>query len=169
MTTAIPFETITVRKGTSSFFTVPSPDGKYLFAAEDEGAIHVWNLETGHKEARWQATSWIAAASFSPDGRRAVIGECQPCIIDMATQTDLGETPWVSGKRLNNVRFAPDSRHFATSSSDHVVQYWDADTRTAVAELSHDGSEVASLTFSGDGRFLAAGLSDHRVRLWPMP
>lgn len=64
------------------------------------------------------------------------------------------------------VRFSPDGRTLATTSTDKTAIVWDAQTGKVIHTLAGHTDTVACLDFSPDGKILATGSDDLTIRLW---
>jgi WD40 repeat protein/serine/threonine protein kinase len=55
--------------------TTFSPDGRTLVTSTNDGAVHIWNVATGQKMARFKTATTVLRLQFSPDSRKlAVVG-----------------------------------------------------------------------------------------------
>jgi WD40 repeat protein len=63
---------------------------------------------------------------------------------------------------LYSVRYAPDGRTIAASSSDGTVRFWDPGTGTVTAQLKVPGGEVYMIAFSPDSRLIVTIAADGR-------
>jgi RNA polymerase sigma factor (sigma-70 family) len=150
-----------------------SPDGKTLAPGAGDGAIRLWDVDTGRERARLRENVYSArAVAFSPDGKTLAavhtVGRYnQVTLWDLAfgrvRARLLGSTGTVSA-----VVFSPDARTLATGSCIHPttpqgwwdrageVRLWDATTGRPVSKpltMPHYGFSVA---FDGRGKVLAA-------------
>jgi WD40 repeat protein len=164
-----------------------SPDGRYLVTGKSEGAVQVWDAETGQKvqvlgartdqESNTFAAhgSTIRALVFSRDGKQFV-----------SASSDGEVKPW-DGTRLNekqeprfplqarvpgpsvNVGFSPDGRRLATGDEKNKVKICNAQTGEMLQVLEGEHSaEVYTLAFSplDDGRLIATAGEDSAVKIW---
>jgi WD40 repeat protein len=67
---------------------------------------------------------------------------------------------------INSVAFAPDGRSFATASSNHIAEVWDAQTGTPQHQLQGHTDFVTSVAFSPDGSRIATSSADSTLRVW---
>jgi serine/threonine-protein kinase len=67
---------------------------------------------------------------------------------------------------VENVAFAPDSRHLLSSGYDETVRLWDVETGKEVRQFVGHKGLVQALAFSSDGRHVITGGQDNTVRLW---
>ena len=140
-----------------------SPDGKRLVAGNRNGALHMWNIETGKLVGAWSGhRNDISKIEFSPDGRTmlSAAADGTACLWDTASMRCLvtlggkGDDAW-------DVGFASDDGHFLTTHVDGTVRVW------------HRGVWYPSLTFpaetsvvSDDGRLILGATKTGPVRLW---
>ena len=115
-----------------------SPDGQRLVSGDHDGAVRVWDTNTGHLLASWDghATS-VTHVAWSRDGRRlASSGGLHEAIKIWDTSTGQmlvdckGHTAAVT-----SVAWSPDDRHVASGSCDGTVKIWDTGTGDCVAAL----------------------------------
>jgi RNA polymerase sigma factor (sigma-70 family) len=113
-----------------------APDGKTLASGGMDGAVLLWNAETGQAIRDYESYVWYAAPvqalAFSPDGETLAVGS-------------------FGGIFLWEARTGKPLRH-----------YMERDARGQAAV----NPAVRSLAFARDGTFLASAGSDDRVRLW---
>jgi WD40 repeat protein len=67
------------------------------------------------------------------------------------------------------VAFSPDSKTFATASSDGTARLWDGTTAKPLGPPLPHPSAVRAVAFSPDGRTVLTGSVDGRARLWATP
>lgn len=67
---------------------------------------------------------------------------------------------------LNDVAWAPDSRHFATCADDKTVRLWDASTGECRKTLQGHTHHVFCVAYSPTGGLLISGGWDETIRVW---
>ncbi|MFB8798323.1 MAG: PDZ domain-containing protein [Microcoleus sp.] len=156
-----------------------SPDGKIIVTIGDQ--INIWNragtwLKTFDRDASSNNISFHKA-SFSPDGKMIAVGvtinpnKTDP--LNFAGIINAVQIWSIDGKLLktikahsnfvNAVKFSPDGKIIASSSSDKTVKLWSLDGRL-LRTLQHSGI-VKDMSFSPDGQTIIA--ADYEtVKLW---
>jgi WD40 repeat protein/anti-sigma factor RsiW len=156
-----------------------SPDGKWLAAAETDGAVRLWDLEKHRPqaEALRERVEHPRGVAYSADGSILAVcgGDMERAqqsggivLWDTRTKTEL--------RRLGSnqclvfgVAFSPKEPNLlAAACMDRTVRLWDATTGEERIALSGHDRPVRSVCFSRDGDILASGGYDGTVRLWDM-
>ena len=146
-----------------------APDGRTLASAgQDDGTIHLWDVERGDELYRFGAEhhGGISRLSYSADGKWMVSAggsfDQSLHLWDAATGKHLrrfpGHTNFVAGAALS-----PDGRLLASVSWDQTLRLWDTATGKHRRLPMEDGS---SLSYSPDGRVLAVTGHGAGVALW---
>ena len=145
-----------------------SPDSRLLVTAGDDGAVYVWDAETGALEQELRRDDEaIKSAQFSPDGARIVTAHegGAACIWNAKTGTLERTLPAGEGI-LYSAQFSPDGARIVTASEDRTVRVWDAATGTETLTLRGHTRAVHSAQFSPDGARIVTASEDRTVRLW---
>jgi WD40 repeat protein len=146
---------------------------RLLVTGSYDKSLRVWNLDTGEQvgEPLLGHIAGVEALAASPDGRWIVSGAYNGSILvwEVSTnKTELKRVP-VSFKghqdRVWSVVFAPDSKTFASASSDQMVCVWKRETGEIAFGPLKVGSSAYSVSYSPDGTKLAAGTNEHIV-IW---
>ena len=137
-----------------------SPDGKKLATVGDT-KVWLWSWPAGKLLRSANSPSAKSMqCDFSPDGQTLAVADYNLTLFDVATLKRKRALPLPDPPFVNNVIFAPDGRHLATSHDDIEVDLllWDLRTRRS-RELDAGGPMV----FSSDGHWLAAKNGDEIV------
>uniref|UniRef100_T1IXE5 NLE domain-containing protein n=1 Tax=Strigamia maritima TaxID=126957 RepID=T1IXE5_STRMM len=67
---------------------------------------------------------------------------------------------------INDVKFSPDTRLFASASFDKSVKLWDAINGKFIATLRGHVQAVYQISWSADSRLLVSGSADSTLKVW---
>jgi WD40 repeat protein len=172
-----------------------SPDGRYLAAGNDIGALTLFEVFPnaqvicqleGHKPKPPEETAEqrgsgaesqeeredpfehrIGALAFSPDGTTLVSGSRDKTIKFWEIPSgQLIRTVGAHDGWVRAVTFSPDGKVLASCSDDTTIKLWDPSTGGLIRILQGHKEPVRSITFSPDGRRLVSGSHDKTARLW---
>ncbi len=135
-----------------------SPDGQFLIASAPDGAINLWNADTGAL-ARKLTTSHAAIgdADLSPDGSLLARADGDSAVV---VSSLTGGTPprTLTGHAaaVNAVAFSGDGLRLASASEDRMIKIWNVGSGSELMNLRGHLTGVKDLAFSPDGRFLAS-------------
>ncbi len=157
-----------------------SPDADSFATSGADGAVRIWDSETGQKLAELAGhVGPVCGLAWGPKGKLlASGGDDGTCRVWDATSGKLLAvlTPRraASDRRphVNAVGFAPDGSAVLTGSGDGAVRQWtrpadgwSAGGADGTVLTRHEGI-VACVTLDTTGRWVASGGTDRRVRLW---
>jgi WD40 repeat protein/serine/threonine protein kinase len=146
------------------------PDGKRLGLATTDGAVLLWDADTGAELLRrtlHQGTVW--ALAFSPDGRTAASAGADGAlkIWDCTTGKVLHDIS-AHAQAIHSVAFHPQQPMLATGSSDTTVKLWDAATGKELQVLRGHKVGVVCVAFSPDGESLVSASGSGNLKTWDL-
>jgi WD40 repeat protein/tetratricopeptide (TPR) repeat protein len=150
-----------------------SPKGTYLAAVGSEGAVRLWETETGKQirssRVRLPKNELLWGIAFSPNGKlyATVGGENVARLWNVSDGRANGVMAGHTDK-VRTVAFAPQGLMLATGSNDKTARVWDPAAGTCVLRLAGHTNLVHALAYRPDGRMLATA-GDQTVRLWELP
>jgi WD40 repeat protein len=153
-----------------------SPNGRYLVTGKTDGAVQVWDGQTG-KLVRTLGTHKreIRAVIFSRDGKHLATasGGGELKLWDATRLTENQQARFTRPVRVPgasvNIAFSPDGKRLATGGDDNSVLIWDVEKgEQLVRPLRGHSKEVYAVAFSPDdkGRWIASGGEDGKVKIW---
>lgn len=156
--------------GTTSAFW--NADGTKIVASSDDGAVNVWNVETGELE-RALVTDFLLAfgATWNDDESQILTWGADFFELGLASVYDTqtgnllfnieGHEDW-----LLSAEWSPDETRILTSGRDATIRLWDAQTGEPLYQITSHADSVPQVVWGRDGsRFLSRGL-DGTIRVW---
>jgi WD40 repeat protein len=148
-----------------------SPDGRWLAAIDEGGAVLVWRTSDWSEVRRLDGEPAPRAGGidvwFSPDSRwLALSRSATQIVIDLEQGRDvpllgaLEDMSW-------GMTFSADSSRLVTTADDGTATVWSTATGEAQLRLTTTGITPA-VTFSPDGKTLLTGAVDRQVRVWDL-
>ena len=132
-----------------------SPNGRLLASGNQDGTIHLWNLDTLLRELDTFLEKWI------DNNNKGIVPELYlENVVEIQKHTE----------SVQSVAFSPDGKFLASGSDDSTICLWNMRTCdfTDPYILTDHTDDVESVAFSPDGLILASGSKDNTVRLWSM-
>jgi WD40 repeat protein len=162
-----------------------SPDGTKVVSGSGDGAVRLWDMDTGKVIAKWMGhTDSVISVYWSRDGRRVLSGSKDGTVRQWDVEGETwdvksGETILASIETGHEwvwaVVYSPDMSLIATAGRDRPwdkacnecsIQIWDAKTGKLVATLKGHTREVTCLAWTKDGKTLISGSYDYSIRTW---
>jgi serine/threonine protein kinase/WD40 repeat protein/tetratricopeptide (TPR) repeat protein len=133
-----------------------SPDSRWLAVGQD-GAITVWDLETGRQRQNWKVESLPYHLAFHPrDGRLAAACGNDARIFNVHTGQEL--LVLQHSKIVSCVAWHPDGRRLATGCDDLNIHMWDVESgREVMTPWAHHRQFGTLCTFNRAGDRLLSG------------
>ncbi|KAG8721191.1 hypothetical protein FRC09_008286 [Ceratobasidium sp. 395] len=149
-----------------------SPDGRRIVSGSMDGALQVWDAQTGrdltlsslsgHSEA-------VTSVAFSRDGLRIVSGSRDGTLRVWNAETGGAVLPPLEGHShwVTSVAFSSNGRRIVSGSDDETVRVWDAREGTmSLGPLRGHKGAVTSVAISSDDTLIASGSWDRTVWIW---
>ena len=164
--------------GLACFAMAFSPNGRYLVTGGGNGALQVWDAETGRKVGTLGTHDQdIRGVVFSRDGGHLATssgdGEVKLWDVTRLDKEYLDGKPAprhtiparVPGPSLN-MAFSPDGKRLAAGGEHNSIEVRDVETGNVLQTLPGHGGDVYTVAFSHDGRWIASGSEDSTVKVW---
>ncbi|MFZ1752088.1 MAG: BTAD domain-containing putative transcriptional regulator [Caldilineaceae bacterium] len=149
-----------------------SVDGRYLLSIATDGALTLWETESGRLLPPSPPLPEAASTQVGPNGDMLAtlenVGQKLGVRLQQR-QTGAALTPPLLGHResIHGLALNPDGSRLATASFDGTVRLWDTQTgRETTDPLSAHTGRALFAGFSPDGSILATGGTDNHLFLW---
>jgi WD40 repeat protein len=148
-----------------------SPNGKRVVSGSEDGAVRLWDLDTGKVIAKWtEHTRNIRSVCWNRDYERVVSGYFDGTA--RVWDVESGKTVLEIESGLNEVWeaiYSPDTTMIAIggdSEEKEFISIWNANTGKLVTKLKGHTQRVKCLAWTPDGTALISGSFDYSVRTW---
>jgi len=144
-----------------------SPDGKRIVSSDaGDGTIKVWDASTGAELMTLRGHKGGRRVTFSPDGKRIVLGSSDGAIKVWDASTG-AEVMTIQGHSdfVFSVAISPDGKRIVSGSWDPTIKVWDAVSGAEVLTLPGDGP-VLGVAISPDGKRIISGSMAGTVKVW---
>jgi WD40 repeat protein len=145
-----------------------SPDGKRVVSGSGDGAVRLWDIDTGKVIAKWMGhTIGVTSLCWSRDSHRVVSGSYGGTVWVWDAET--GETI-LGPLKLTNVWaavYSPDETMIAAGGLGGI-KIWNANGGKLVINLerSEPAEPVFCLAWPGEGNTLISGSNNGKITIW---
>ncbi|WP_020537476.1 caspase family protein [Lewinella cohaerens] len=134
-----------------------SPDSKQFLTGEEDGTVHIWDIEESLPSFEHNAA--ITGALFFPNGDKIITAEGNPYA------SERGKPSLISGIfPFQNVRQSM-GQGFTGTPTENVAKIWDSSGRYLLNFQGHQ-SWINSTSISLDGETLLTGSNDGTAKAW---
>lgn len=149
-----------------------TPNGKTLAMGGDNGAIRLWNVQTGKFTNTLKShTAAIYALAFSPDGQTLVSGSADATIkIWNSHSGNLMRTlKRRSQAGVSALAISPDGKRLVSGDRIGTTEIWNLGTGELTNFFEGHAILVTALAISSDGQTLVSSSQDNTIKLWELP
>jgi len=135
-----------------------TPCGQTFATGGQDGAVIMWDVQTGAVEYRLQGGSSCCSVSFSAEGARLASGhaDCSIRVWDAKRGVILRTIPAAHVSFMTSVNFSPiNDRILVTKGGDSHIHVWDIESGEKVRSMAGLAFAAFSPVLSPDGRTVA--------------
>jgi len=147
-----------------------SPDDRYVLTGDDDGAVKVWDAETGILRASYYGhEDSVMSVAWSHNGKLIASGSWDNTVKIWNADFSSEMHELLTMRHDDNVfsvAFSPNSRFVVSGSYDDTVRIWDVASGREIRVLSGHTNTVISVAFSPDGKRIASASSDRTIIIW---
>ncbi|MEO6039789.1 MAG: WD40 repeat domain-containing protein, partial [Saprospiraceae bacterium] len=163
--TPVPADGSTVISALSGYFM---PDSKSLLINADYGTPEVYDVETGRLKLRLKGYALpVQCASFSPDGKKIVVGSNSDLLEWDLTQGHRSKHIQGTYGKIKQAQFRPDGQKIITVTEEYTGAIWDANSGNEIKPLASTYTlfprpsnvlpDAGVLAVSPDGQYFVRG------------
>jgi len=144
-----------------------APDNRSLITADDDGVVHIWDVETGQSRKTIQTGQQITAVAIDASGKLLATARADRSIVLWDLKSGAVRSEFKKHDNVvNALAFSPGSNTLASGGDDRTVILWDLTSGKSKRTLKGHEMTVTSLAFSPDGLTVASGSGNASVVLW---
>jgi hypothetical protein len=164
------FETLTGHSGEIKAIAF-SPDGSRLASVDRDGALIVWDTDSGEILTRTDLPeiNLVRALAYADDGNILVAGdnrETNDLLVWQSNSPDTLTTCNGHTAAIISAAFGPDMTLIASASADQTARIWNVETGELLYTLEGHTQTVVHVAFSPDGQTLASAGRTLPIWLW---
>ena len=148
-----------------------TPDGKTLAAGGDNGAIRLWNVQTGKFTNTLKShSSAIYALAFSPDGKTLVSGSADATIKiwNWRTGSLIRTLKRRSEAGVSALAISPDGKTLVSGDRTGTMELWNLGTGELTNFFAGHAILVTALAINSNGQTLVSSSQDNTIKLWEL-
>jgi WD40 repeat protein len=156
--------TLTGKAVTTS--TAFSPDGKFVAAAQENGLVQIWDIQTGQEVLTIDANAYISRVEYTSNGGQLITTDDRGYIHTWNAITGkLASSILAHQNGIWNMALSPDGTRLATTSAS-IIKVWDIASGEMLFILSNSTANISSIAFSRDGSRLATAQDEGNINIW---
>jgi WD40 repeat protein len=147
-----------------------APDSKTLATGREDGAIKLWNLQTGTLKTTLKGhLSAVSTLALSRDGKTLASGSADETIKvwNLSTGQPI-RTLSGKSKGIKTVAISPDSQTLASGDAVGTIEIWNLSNGERLNTFPGHQIWVTSLAISQDGQTLVSSSTDKTIKLWEL-
>ena len=143
-----------------------NPDGKRLAWGNEDGVVHIWNMETEQTAKLLGHTHGVRSVVWHPDGTRLTSSSMDGTIRIWSDETHkcLSVLEGHSGV-VTSADWSPDGNVLASSGFEDGLKIWNVPKAKVVQSFSKPGLHLTEVIWSRDGESLVLGSSSGNILL----
>ncbi|MCA9262750.1 MAG: serine/threonine protein kinase [Planctomycetales bacterium] len=147
-----------------------APDEQFLASAGQDGAVRIWEIESGKQHAELLSGVLLWSMDWSPNGAYLAVGDAAGGLqLWHARQHHRLHTLAAHRATIVDIAFSPDSSLVATASQDNLARVWDVSSGTLTRECQGHGATVVALAFPNSADRLLTASHDGTIKRWHVP
>jgi len=149
-----------------SFVTYYEPDDLAAAISATDGTLRLWNTLSGRLLGAYQQGEAVSAFSAAADLKRAVSTNGRSWFVWNLEAGEWERFP-MSAQPITAIAISREGRHALVAlEADHVIQFWDLETKSLLRELRGHTGDILSLDFGPDAATGVSSAKDNTLRLW---
>ena len=146
-----------------------SPDGNWLFTADEKGVVNKYDLLNNYQKSQVFVNEVKILSLAVSHNNYLAIGD-QDGNLELINLSDTNDVKNLVGHEswINNIQFSNDNQFIATSSNDNTVRLWNRENLNAQPiKLADHNDWVWSVAFTADNTQVMAGTTNKEIKAWP--